>query len=566
MVKRATSSSRRLVQRGFPCPVALRCRALVRRATRGLQQVDVAPLLRSMAAPEPQRWHVQLGADNVKVMSRVQLEEAARLSIVQASTLVWTRGMKAWCTYESLGKPPVKADAARAAIALTAKDPREQDRTTQPEVPLSKSTRAQEAEVSMTPSMHYWLARAHEVAAEELARQAAQRQTTKADAATTDRPAVAEFSAPPSDGSPATRKIDSSQWNASEAPATSAEARLAAPPEDPSPSRIADHFEERTRVSQAIPFLEERDPDTGVHNVPNLPTSGDPFDSPRRIWNVQFRDGHVERMGYRELRQAQQSGAISSSTLIWSDGMVDWQPLGHLRPKSTPPPGTLRSPGVAASVPPLPDYQLQDVRPEPLRVPLRASLAMSAAKYGALETPHLAARPIEPRSVSHRSFTLSSSDTDLWGPTGNTGTRSESFAPTSIEVPKLATRERHHHPRTWLYVAASALFVVALYRNGVSDDLASATGASKVQQNRARALSATDQNAPAGTRRFVESVRRRYKLDQLSPTGPVGSNQPKLRPEHAEPRLDIALPAKNAPAGNTPAALENAPAQEHSGQ
>src|SRR5437868_1398659 len=54
----------------------------------------------SVSHPRPiaddEKWHVQLGPDEVKIVSLEQLDDLFRLSIVDSETQVWQSGMSQW--------------------------------------------------------------------------------------------------------------------------------------------------------------------------------------------------------------------------------------------------------------------------------------------------------------------------------------------------------------------------------------------------------------------------------------------------------------------------------------
>lgn len=64
----------------------------------------------SVSNSEPNTWRVMLAKDDIKVMSRAQLDDAYRLSIIDDDTAVWGPGMKDWQALGvALSSPPPPA-------------------------------------------------------------------------------------------------------------------------------------------------------------------------------------------------------------------------------------------------------------------------------------------------------------------------------------------------------------------------------------------------------------------------------------------------------------------------
>ena len=73
-------------------------------------------------------WYVQVGAGDVKVLSREQVNDFYRLGIINAQTYVWQKGMQQWLPLSSFASQPT-APAVQASVTQEAASTSESDET-----------------------------------------------------------------------------------------------------------------------------------------------------------------------------------------------------------------------------------------------------------------------------------------------------------------------------------------------------------------------------------------------------------------------------------------------------
>lgn len=260
-------------------------------------------------------------------------------------------------------------------------------------------------------------------------------------------------------------------------------------------------------------------------------------------WHVQVGPDDIKIMNLEQLDDAFRLDLISERTMVWTKGLGQWKALGVVLSDTES------------------EEEIEEVEPELL--PASPQLNPFAGQVAVLpfrvvtSAPPQAPRPpappqsVAPRSVPPQSFAPQSTLPQSFAPQAAAPQGPFSVMPTAFEIPSQAEVPRNPRAMRPVAFAIAALgLVFGLHRHGVPLAVASAVGAAPAQLAKAKELSATELNTPLGVRLFVEQVRAQHRLDDLSKTRPVGSNQPEtLDADVVEPLvIASALPEPPAPA------------------